>query len=308
MKLGDVSGLEPEVSHGTQPDLPASQKAGISLSWKQKNYGTLWRTQLGRPNLFLIKLLLSPLFMGPWWCCGFHFLCSERSIMVEIHTLWRVNCMRWIIYLRFIFYMCFPKYFLQKGWLSIVFRIFSYLSNNYFGILPYWIPSLNCKILYDENQKSVVAGLCRKSMAQFVHKRQCIPLKNLWVCGLKINTLSIYSISTWTHVGMSDEAQESDFWWLNGAPLHYSPFYGGEPNNRRTENCIAIPPSLGWADATCSSSNRAFFCSSLGNNISYLLGVLESRRKTLKAWVNKSNLTLQIISTLSFLRELFYNN
>ena len=52
----DVSGLEQELGHGTRPDLPANQKAGISLLWKQKNYGTLWGTPSGRIKLLFIKI------------------------------------------------------------------------------------------------------------------------------------------------------------------------------------------------------------------------------------------------------------
>ena len=45
------------------------------------------------------------------------------------------------------------------------------------------------------------------------------------------------STTTWTYIGLSDDQQESDFRWLNNAPLYYNSWGSSDPNAKNTGNC-----------------------------------------------------------------------
>ena len=72
------------------------------------------------------------------------------------------------------------------------------------------------------------------------------------------------SLSSGAWVGLSDEAMESDWRWLNGAPLYYEMAYE-EPQGGRTEQCGGT-----WYnyrrlyDAPCTWTYYGSLCSSIG--------------------------------------------
>ena len=68
-------------------------------------------------------------------------------------------------------------------------------------------------------------------------------------------------------VGLTDEVQESDFRWLNNAPLYYNKIRGNEPNGKRVENCIAIKgDTQRFWDGSCDVKMELFLCSTLGKH------------------------------------------
>ena len=65
-------------------------------------------------------------------------------------------------------------------------------------------------------------------------------------------------------IGLDDNEQQSDFRWLNGAPLCFVRFPNTEPNGKSVENCnTLIPHSPAIADNQCSRLDQAI-CSSVG--------------------------------------------
>ena len=71
----------------------------------------------------------------------------------------------------------------------------------------------------------------------------------------------LISLSHNTWIGLTDEAQESDFRWVNGAPLYYQKFTNSEPNGKRNENCAVMIMTV--ADLG-GSRQENILCSSLG--------------------------------------------
>lgn len=66
-----------------------------------------------------------------------------------------------------------------------------------------------------------------------------------------------------TFIGLSDEAVEGSFVWVNGTPLQFSRWETGEPNDGNglvAEDCAIIAGSRlvgGWDDRPCAPSNDA---------------------------------------------------
>ena len=71
-----------------------------------------------------------------------------------------------------------------------------------------------------------------------------------------------WSLSGHFWIGFDDIEQESDFRWLNGAPLIYHTFPDTEPNEHRTENCGALKNEK--IDNTACSRDEDILCSSIG--------------------------------------------
>ena len=114
--------------------------------------------------------------------------------------------------------------------------------------------------------------------------------------------LQSFGSSGWTHVGLTDEAQESDFRWVNGAPLYYNRFAGGEPNDQRTRNCIAASAVASWADGHCSSS-RSFICSSTGQVLVLFFSFLfatDTRTDWISITLNRHLTTISCFSSCLF--------
>ncbi len=56
-------------------------------------------------------------------------------------------------------------------------------------------------------------------------------------------------------IGYSDAITEGSFVWYDGAPLSYSNWAPGEPNNSGDEDCTQIYPDGSWNDLNCSGYN-----------------------------------------------------
>ncbi|XP_030852557.1 macrophage mannose receptor 1 [Strongylocentrotus purpuratus] len=62
--------------------------------------------------------------------------------------------------------------------------------------------------------------------------------------------------------GLTDQADEGTFIWIDGTPLQYSSWKSPEPNGENNENCASLLPSnpnMGWDDASCNGI-RPFIC------------------------------------------------
>ena len=77
----------------------------------------------------------------------------------------------------------------------------------------------------------------------------------------------LFSLSELTWIGLSDEGQESDFRWLNGAPLYYQNFNSANPEGRRNQNCVGMIAE--FRDLSCSRQDK-ILCSSIGLFVKYL--------------------------------------
>ena len=66
-------------------------------------------------------------------------------------------------------------------------------------------------------------------------------------------------------IGLSDEAEEGTFVWLDGAPFVFDSFNTGEPNNNPIDNpiagedCVISREDAVWIDISC-DLNRFFLC------------------------------------------------
>lgn len=56
-------------------------------------------------------------------------------------------------------------------------------------------------------------------------------------------------------IGFGDSNNEGTFTWYDGAPITYSNWAAGEPNNAGDEDCTQIYPDGGWNDLNCSGYN-----------------------------------------------------
>lgn len=80
-----------------------------------------------------------------------------------------------------------------------------------------------------------------------------------WVYSLA----SAHSTQKWW-MGLNDRASEGAFAWDSGAPVSYTNWYPGEPNNSANEDCGQLNrfyPELGWNDEPCSLHLR-YICES----------------------------------------------
>ena len=64
-------------------------------------------------------------------------------------------------------------------------------------------------------------------------------------------------------IGLSDEARESDFRWVNNAPLYYQRFQSSNPDQGTAQNCVAIYADNTWHDDDCPDLAK-ILCSTLG--------------------------------------------
>ncbi|MCT4580748.1 MAG: PKD domain-containing protein [Flavobacteriales bacterium] len=56
-------------------------------------------------------------------------------------------------------------------------------------------------------------------------------------------------------IGFTDENSEGNFYWYDGAPVNYTNWASGEPNNAgNDEDCTQIYPGGGWNDLPCNGS------------------------------------------------------
>jgi hypothetical protein len=60
-------------------------------------------------------------------------------------------------------------------------------------------------------------------------------------------------------IGLSDLEVEGDFRWVTGAPLDYTNWASGEPNNWWGEDCVEVRGNGQWNDENCGRS-RPFVC------------------------------------------------
>ena len=74
--------------------------------------------------------------------------------------------------------------------------------------------------------------------------------------------VSFSSLPANTYIGLSDEAQEGSFRWLNNAPLHYEWWKSGQPTANTGKNCVVVKDGK-WDKRTC-SDELPFLCSSPG--------------------------------------------
>ena len=67
--------------------------------------------------------------------------------------------------------------------------------------------------------------------------------------------------NVWTWVGLSDEAQEQDFFWEDGSELSWSLWADGQPDNLRNgQDCVVYSSiTLSWHDVMCENL-YSFFC------------------------------------------------
>ena len=71
-----------------------------------------------------------------------------------------------------------------------------------------------------------------------------------------------FSLCDWAFIGLTDEHQESDFRWLNNAPLYYDKWGNSEPNGNRQQNCVRINGNS-LEDGPC-SDEAVHLCSDIG--------------------------------------------
>ena len=57
-------------------------------------------------------------------------------------------------------------------------------------------------------------------------------------------------------IGLNDEQQEGTFVWRTGAPVEYSHWNQGEPNNQDEEDCVEIIEGGVWNDISCTQHER----------------------------------------------------
>ena len=60
-------------------------------------------------------------------------------------------------------------------------------------------------------------------------------------------------------IGLSDQAHEGSFVWVDGTPAPITHWSGGEPNDMGGEDCVHLMPHGLWADAGCGNL-RAYVC------------------------------------------------
>lgn len=72
-----------------------------------------------------------------------------------------------------------------------------------------------------------------------------------------LNNLNDPTVSSIIWIGFSDEITEGSFIWYDGAPITYTNWAPGEPNNvgPSGEDCVQIYPNGSWNDLPCNSSN-----------------------------------------------------
>jgi hypothetical protein len=62
-------------------------------------------------------------------------------------------------------------------------------------------------------------------------------------------------------IGLNDQDEEGTFVWVDGTPLDYTNWRGGEPNNAGGEDCVEANKN-GWNDIGCQRAKRRFICES----------------------------------------------
>jgi hypothetical protein len=61
-------------------------------------------------------------------------------------------------------------------------------------------------------------------------------------------------------IGLSDEATEDTFAWVDGSPFAYENWLDGEPDDTdHTQNCVAMTGTLRWSDLPCEGQSP-FVC------------------------------------------------
>jgi cysteine-rich repeat protein len=74
---------------------------------------------------------------------------------------------------------------------------------------------------------------------------------------------SAHGTSLW--IGFTDELVEGSWGWWSGAPVTFTRWNYGEPNNSGNEDCAELGPSGYWNDAGCAAS-RPYVCETLCGN------------------------------------------
>ena len=77
------------------------------------------------------------------------------------------------------------------------------------------------------------------------------------------NCILNFSAVNWAFIGLTDEHQESDFRWLNNAPLYYNKWGNTEPDSQQQENC-ATKGGTSLHDVSCSRRDLKHLCSDIG--------------------------------------------
>ncbi len=70
-----------------------------------------------------------------------------------------------------------------------------------------------------------------------------------------VNNLNSLGYGGVIWIGFNDIAQEGNFVWFDQAPVIYTHWAGGEPNNSGNEDCTQIYPNGFWNDLSCGSAN-----------------------------------------------------
>ncbi|XP_030852469.1 uncharacterized protein LOC100890115 [Strongylocentrotus purpuratus] len=131
-------------------------------------------------------------------------------------------------------------------------RVFDGSSEVSFGGLDYFISpswlarSFSDARTYCQNHGADLALIKSHDINTFLHVRS-----------------SEYSgLSSYVFFGLTDQAIEGTFTWIDGTPLQYSSWKYPEPNGGNNENCASLQPSnsnMGWVDVSC-NLKRPFIC------------------------------------------------
>ena len=111
-------------------------------------------------------------------------------------------------------------------------------------------PKLRCQRCSVYNKGVLCYHLCKGHFHLTRQRTQIIPL-----------FFYLFSLSELTWIGFTDQKQETDFRWLNGAPLYYRKFNSANPEGRRNQNCVGMIAE--FRDLSCSRQDK-ILCSSIG--------------------------------------------
>ena len=74
------------------------------------------------------------------------------------------------------------------------------------------------------------------------------------------------SFSGWTWIGLRDDCQESDFRWVNNAPLYYNLWKGSQPGGGNSQNCVDISADTNLDVYICNTPEN-HLCSTIGKQL-----------------------------------------
>lgn len=98
------------------------------------------------------------------------------------------------------------------------------------------------------------SGSSAQAFAQ-IYGANLISVQNVQENECIMNELNRINQSGVIWIGFNDEAQEGNFVWYDQAPITYTNWAPGEPNNAGNENCTQIYADGLWNDLSCNTSN-----------------------------------------------------